>query len=110
MQDGLELPLPGLDLLELSPGVALEEAEGFIGGLLDRLPVRIGQFRIELLVGELLLGLVADLLERVALGDGLLEELVLSLVELGLLDHRLDLLLVEPLRVVLDLDGLALPF
>jgi len=97
LHDGVEnsVELLGLLLVLLESGtrVAFDESEGGVTGVIDFLPVLIGELVFEFGVIELLFGLIADLLQVVLLSDSLLEDLVFGFVDLSLLDHGFDLIL-----------------
>jgi len=107
VKDGVQLLGLLLVLLESGTRVSFDEPQSGVTGVGDLLPVLVGELVFELGVVELLLGLVADLLQVVLLSDSLLEDIILGLVDLGLFDHRLDLVLRKSVRVVLDLDRLG---
>lgn len=107
VKDGVELLGLLLVLLEGGTSVSFDEPQSGVTGVIDLLPVLISELVFELVIIQLLLGLIANLLQVVLLSNGLLEELILGLVDFSLFDHGLDLVFREPVGVVLDLDGLG---
>jgi len=93
VKDSVELLGLGFVLLELGVRLTLKPAEGLVAGLGDGLLVLLGNLTLEFGIVQLGLALVAEGLEAVPGLDLLLEDLILGLVELGLLDHGVDLVL-----------------
>jgi len=102
----LDLLLLGFVLCAVSVCVALEELESFINDTFDCPLFFLRELVLELLVAECVLHLEAIVLEAILGIDSLAGLLVLFLVALSVLDHLLDLLGAESVRVGLDLNRL----